>query len=169
MHLNVSIFRGRGIFWTFHHSSLFGERVDEEERKRESEREKKRVALSALCVCAWCFCSFFRFISMSSVQENDGNDDDDKPKRREEGRRRQNHDDEHHPLYHGTNLTPKALIFDCDGTILETMTLFFVADKQTCEEVGLELTKKRFYELAGIFQIVLKLSGSCLCRNIFWP
>lgn len=55
-----------------------------------------------------------------------------------------------HPLYHGENLQPAALVFDCDGTILETMTLFFVADKQTCEEVGLELTKKRFYELAGV-------------------
>ena len=92
----------------------------------------------------------------SSLQKNDDGNEEEfhetistttttTERHEKEGRRRQNH-----PLYHGTNLTPKALIFDCDGTILETMTLFFVADKQTCEEYGLELTKKRFYELAGV-------------------
>jgi HAD superfamily hydrolase (TIGR01509 family) len=55
-----------------------------------------------------------------------------------------------HEDYYGTNENPEALIFDCDGTILETMTLFFVADKQTCEERGISLEKKRFYELAGV-------------------
>ena len=94
----------------------------------------------------------------SSLQKNeDGNEEEFREtmstttttteQHEKEGRRRQQ---KHHPLYHGTNLAPKALIFDCDGTILETMTLFFVADKQTCEEYGLELTKKRFYELAGV-------------------
>ena len=93
----------------------------------------------------------------SSLQKNeDGNEEEFREtmstttttteQHEKEGRRQQ----KHHPLYHGTNLAPKALIFDCDGTILETMTLFFVADKQTCEEYGLELTKKRFYELAGV-------------------
>jgi len=96
---------------------------------------------------------------MSSLEKNDyGNEEEfhetisttTTNQHEKEGRRKHHNDDEHHPLYHGTNLTPKALIFDCDGTILETMTLFFVADKQTCSEVGLELTKKRFYELAGV-------------------
>ena len=48
-----------------------------------------------------------------------------------------------------TSILP-ALVFDCDGTILETMTLFYEADKITCEERGLELSKTRFYELAGV-------------------
>ena len=90
----------------------------------------------------------------SSLEKNDDGNEEEfhelttttTEQHEKEGRRQQ----KHHPLYHGTNLAPKALIFDCDGTILETMTLFFVADKQTCEEYGLELTKKRFYELAGV-------------------
>ena len=56
----------------------------------------------------------------------------------------------HHPVYRGEHLDPSALVFDCDGTILETMTLFYEADKITCEERGLELSKTRFYELAGV-------------------
>ena len=91
----------------------------------------------------------------SSLQKNDGGNEEEFhesistttttiEQHEKEGRRMQNH-----PLYHGTNLAPKALIFDCDGTILETMTLFFVADKQTCEEYGLELTKKRFMSSPG--------------------
>ena len=57
---------------------------------------------------------------------------------------------QHHPVYRGEHLDPSALVFDCDGTILETMTLFYEADKITCEERGLELSKTRFYELAGV-------------------
>jgi beta-phosphoglucomutase-like phosphatase (HAD superfamily) len=102
------------------------------------------------------FLLFFLFYyTMSSLEKNDDGNEEEfhqlkttttTEQHEKEGRRQQ----KHHPLYHGTNLAPKALIFDCDGTILETMTLFFVADKQTCEEYGLELTKKRFYELAGV-------------------
>ena len=60
------------------------------------------------------------------------------------------HHHHHHPVYRGEHLDPSALVFDCDGTILETMTLFYEADKITCEERGLELSKTRFYELAGV-------------------
>mmetsp|Transcript_19311 Transcript_19311/g.65630 ORF Transcript_19311/g.65630 Transcript_19311/m.65630 type:complete len:215 (+) Transcript_19311:116-760(+) len=45
---------------------------------------------------------------------------------------------------------PAALIFDCDGTIVDTMKMFYEVDRIAAERHGLKLTRKRFYELAGV-------------------
>ena len=43
-----------------------------------------------------------------------------------------------------------ALVFDCDGTLIDTMGLFYVADVRACDEVGVKMSKGTFYELAGV-------------------
>jgi HAD superfamily hydrolase (TIGR01509 family) len=42
------------------------------------------------------------------------------------------------------------LASDCDGTLVDTMGPFYVADLQTCEEFGMTMTLTQFYELAGV-------------------
>ncbi|EDO49178.1 predicted protein [Nematostella vectensis] len=44
----------------------------------------------------------------------------------------------------------RGLIFDCDGTILDTMPLHWKAWCQICAETGLLFKKKDFYRLAGV-------------------
>ena len=51
-----------------------------------------------------------------------------------------------------------------DGTLVETMTKFYEADRLACEEVGIAFSKKRFYALAGvpikeIFRILAEEQG----------
>lgn len=54
----------------------------------------------------------------------------------------------------------KALVFDCDGTLLDTMPIYYQSWKRTCEEVGLSFSLERFYQMAGmpvvdIFRILI--------------
>ena len=44
----------------------------------------------------------------------------------------------------------KGLIFDCDGTLVDTMPLHFRAWMQTLERHGLKMSEQRFYEFAGM-------------------
>jgi beta-phosphoglucomutase family hydrolase len=44
----------------------------------------------------------------------------------------------------------QALIFDCDGTLTDSMPLHFVAWSQTMRRFGIEFSEDRFYELGGI-------------------
>ena len=44
----------------------------------------------------------------------------------------------------------QALIFDCDGTLTDSMPLHFVAWNQTMQRLGIEFTEDRFYALGGI-------------------
>ena len=44
----------------------------------------------------------------------------------------------------------KALIFDCDGTLLDTMPLHWSAWCAICRETGLRFNKESFYALAGV-------------------
>lgn len=44
----------------------------------------------------------------------------------------------------------QALIFDCDGTLTDSMPLHFVAWNQTMQRFGIEFTEDRFYALGGI-------------------
>jgi len=44
----------------------------------------------------------------------------------------------------------KALIFDLDGTIVDTMPAHFEAWQKTGEKLGFEFTHDEFYELAGL-------------------
>ena len=43
----------------------------------------------------------------------------------------------------------EALIFDCDGTLVNSMPVHFTAWRKTLGKHGFELTEKRFYSLAG--------------------
>src|SRR5579871_4875522 len=44
----------------------------------------------------------------------------------------------------------QALIFDCDGTLTDSMPLHFLAWNQTMRRFGIEFSEDRFYELGGI-------------------
>ena len=53
---------------------------------------------------------------------------------------------------------------DCDGTLVDTMGGFYVADKKTCEEFDMTMSKQQFYDLAGvpirrIFEILAQEQG----------
>jgi beta-phosphoglucomutase family hydrolase len=49
------------------------------------------------------------------------------------------------------NLTqPQALIFDCDGTLADTMPLHWRAWQDTTKHYGLEFSEERFYQLGGV-------------------
>ncbi|MCU0772456.1 MAG: HAD-IA family hydrolase [Verrucomicrobia bacterium] len=45
---------------------------------------------------------------------------------------------------------PQGLIFDCDGTLADTMPLHWIAWNETARRHGLHLTEERFYALAGV-------------------
>ena len=58
----------------------------------------------------------------------------------------------------------KALVFDCDGTLLDTMPIYYESWKRTCDEVGLSFPMDRFYSTAGmpvvdIFQLLIEEQG----------
>ena len=44
----------------------------------------------------------------------------------------------------------KAYLFDCDGTVADSMPLHYRAWKQALGEWGCQFTEKRFYELGGM-------------------
>lgn len=44
----------------------------------------------------------------------------------------------------------QALIFDCDGTLIDTMPAFWEAWVQTCQIYDLDFNEQRFYAMAGI-------------------
>jgi beta-phosphoglucomutase family hydrolase len=49
------------------------------------------------------------------------------------------------------NLThPQALIFDCDGTLADTMPLHWQAWQEVVRRYGLDFSEERFYELGGV-------------------
>ena len=47
------------------------------------------------------------------------------------------------------NDEPAGLIFDCDGTLADTMPLHFVAWRNTLGRHGIEFPEERFYAMAG--------------------
>jgi len=44
----------------------------------------------------------------------------------------------------------KGLIFDCDGTLVDSMRVHYSAWKEAMEAVRIEISEKRFYSLAGV-------------------
>lgn len=46
--------------------------------------------------------------------------------------------------------TPNGLIFDCDGTVLDTMEFYYPTWVKTCKKHGIHITKKKFYQMAGV-------------------
>lgn len=58
----------------------------------------------------------------------------------------------------------RGLIFDCDGTLVDTMPLHWMAWQSVCNEHGIEFSEERFYALGGvgstkIFQMLLEEQG----------
>jgi len=47
-------------------------------------------------------------------------------------------------------MSPQALIFDCDGTLADTMPLHWRAWAQTVRRYDLHFTEERFYALGGV-------------------
>ncbi len=48
-----------------------------------------------------------------------------------------------------STLVPKALIFDCDGTLADTMPLHWRAWQVVTERYGLHFPEERFYHSAA--------------------
>jgi beta-phosphoglucomutase family hydrolase len=44
----------------------------------------------------------------------------------------------------------KGLIFDCDGTLVDTMPLHFLAWKAAMQAVGITITEEQFYSFSGM-------------------
>jgi len=57
----------------------------------------------------------------------------------------------------------RGLIFDCDGTLADTMPAHYLAWTAMLSRYGIPFTEKRFYELGGVptAQIVHILSAEC--------
>ena len=47
-------------------------------------------------------------------------------------------------------MQPRALIFDCDGTLADSMPLHWRAWNAVCKRNGIELPEERFYKLGGV-------------------
>ena len=47
----------------------------------------------------------------------------------------------------------RGLIFDCDGTLVDTMPLHWMAWQCVCEKHGIAFAEERFYELGGVGSI----------------
>ena len=47
-------------------------------------------------------------------------------------------------------MQPKCLIFDCDGTLADTMPLHWIAWSAVCKRHGLQLPEDRFYSFGGV-------------------
>ena len=46
--------------------------------------------------------------------------------------------------------TPQALIFDCDGTVLDTMEWYYPSWETVCNKYNIDFSRKKFYSLAGV-------------------
>src|SRR6266700_7623918 len=44
----------------------------------------------------------------------------------------------------------KGLIFDCDGTLVDSMPLHYLAWKQAMEAVNIHFSEQRFYSFSGM-------------------
>jgi len=57
-------------------------------------------------------------------------------------------------------MQPEGLIFDCDGTVVDTMPIHYAAWCSTTAKHGLEFSEDRFYALGGVspFEVLRMLS-----------
>ena len=44
----------------------------------------------------------------------------------------------------------EALIFDCDGTVLNSMEFYWPTWVETCKKYKIHITKRKFYECSGL-------------------
>jgi len=49
----------------------------------------------------------------------------------------------------------QGLIFDCDGTLVDTMPVYYESWCRLCEKYSLQLTEEEFYSFAGLPQHLL--------------
>jgi beta-phosphoglucomutase family hydrolase len=54
------------------------------------------------------------------------------------------------PLKMDYHQTHQALIFDCDGTLTDSMPLHYVAWHQTLQRHGIDFPEERFYAMGGV-------------------
>ena len=47
-------------------------------------------------------------------------------------------------------MEPKALIFDCDGTLIDSMPIHWRAWDIACKRNGIEFTEERHYAMGGV-------------------
>ncbi len=53
-------------------------------------------------------------------------------------------------LNENSNDEVRGLIFDCDGTLVDSMPVHFAAWVETLQRHGIEFSEQRFYELGGV-------------------
>jgi len=64
-------------------------------------------------------------------------------------------------------MEPKALIFDCDGTLVDTMPLHWRAWQIISERHGLHFPEERFYAYGGVpTRDILKILAEEQCKSI---
>jgi len=64
-------------------------------------------------------------------------------------------------------MEPKALIFDCDGTLVDTMPLHWRAWQIISERHGLHFPEERFYAYGGVpTRDILKILAEEQCKDI---
>ena len=54
------------------------------------------------------------------------------------------------PTNHGDFEKYDGLIFDCDGTLTDSMPIHYVAWRDTLHKHGIEFPENRFYQMAGM-------------------
>jgi beta-phosphoglucomutase family hydrolase len=58
-------------------------------------------------------------------------------------------------------MNPQALIFDCDGTLADTMPLHWRAWQETVKRYDLKFSEERFYQLGGVpSRDILRMLGA---------
>jgi hypothetical protein len=55
----------------------------------------------------------------------------------------------------------EGLIFDCDGTLVDTMPVYYESWCRLCAKHSLQLTEEEFYGFAGKFPSLINLESSC--------
>ena len=55
-------------------------------------------------------------------------------------------------------MEPEGLIFDCDGTLVDTMPIHFKAWSSTTKVHGLVFPEDRFYALGGVLGVSLSVT-----------
>ena len=58
--------------------------------------------------------------------------------------------DEAHTSLESALEQAEGLVFDCDGTLLDTMPMYYESWSRVCAELGLKLSMERFYSFAGM-------------------
>jgi len=58
-----------------------------------------------------------------------------------------------------------GVIFDCDGTLIDTMPLYYKGWQLCCADLGLKLSEEEFYSLGGM--MVVGERRSSIVASIF--